>query len=100
MLDFDFSESFHHWRKFIIILHKQSHFESLFILFFFSILFLYFPSMNNAVMKTGELSKSLLKTFGQLLQSYYESTQGRIMGEYGHQTLTDAALLSPDCLRF
>lgn len=38
------------------------------------------PSMNNAVINSGKLSRALLKTFGQLLQSYDESTQGRIMG--------------------
>ena len=37
-------------------------------------------SMNNAVINSGKLSRALLKTFGQLLQSYDESTQGRITG--------------------
>lgn len=75
-----FRELAHHWWKFIIILHKQSCFERLLILFFFSIPFLYFPpSMNRAVINLGELSRALLKIFGQLLQSYYEPSQCRIM---------------------
>lgn len=100
MLDFDFFKSFHHWRKFIIILHNQSHFESLFILFFFSILFLYFPpSMNNAVMKNRGVEQVSTEDIWAVAPKLWIYT-GQDNGGVWASDPDWLALLSPDCLRF